>query len=155
MTKVFNRPVHINVSQDSALKVNGTEIIDKDGKLVADIKAPNGSIGTDELAADAVTGAKIADDAVSLEHLDAGIVPSHIVVLAGKLTMGGGNASEAETVTGLLATDIVVATITDNSANDDVSLLEAKPSTDTLTLLFNEDPGAGVVVDYVALRAAA
>ena len=72
---------------------------------------------------------------------------------AGKLTMGGGNAAEAETVTGLAATDVVIATITDNSTNDNVILLEAKPSTNTLTLLFNEDPGAGVVVDYVAYRA--
>lgn len=74
-------------------------------------------------------------------------------VLAGKLTMGGGAASEAETVTGLLATDYVFATITDNASNDNVILIEAKPSTNTLTLLFNEDPGAAVVVDYIAFRA--
>ena len=64
-----------------------------------------------------------------------------------------GDFQEAETVTGLAATDVVIATITDNSTNDNVILLEAKPSTNTLTLLFNEDPGAGVVVDYVAYRA--
>ena len=74
------------------------------------------------------------------------------VVLGGKLTMGGGNATEAETVTGLLATDTVVASISDNSTNNDVSLLEAKPTEDTLTLLFSEDPGANVVVSYIVYR---
>jgi hypothetical protein len=73
-------------------------------------------------------------------------------VLAGRLTMGGGAASEAETVTGIAATDIVIATIVDNSTNDNVILLEAKPSTNTLTFLFNEDPGANVVVSYAVFR---
>lgn len=74
------------------------------------------------------------------------------IVLAGKLTMGGGGASEAETVTGLLASDVVIASISDNSTNNNVELIEAKPTADTLTLLFTEDPGAGVVVDYIAYR---
>lgn len=119
------------------VRVDGTQVIDDDGTLSADI----------------VTGADIADDAISLEHLDSGITPSHIVAFAGRLTMGGGNASEAETVTGVAATDIVVATIVDNSTNDDLVLLEAKPTTNTLTFLFNEDPGASVVVSYAVYRA--
>lgn len=121
------------------VKVDGTTVINDDATLGTDV----------------VTGANIADDAVSLEHLDAGITPSHIVAFAGILTMGGGNASEAETVTGVAATDIVVATIVDNSTNDDCSLLEAKPTTNTLTFLFNEDPGANVKVSYAVYRAVA
>ena len=97
--KVFNRGVDINVSNEDALKVNGTQIIDKDGKIYGDIHAAAGSIGTAELANDAVNtdkiaagavtvtglgaGAveteKIADLNVTLDKLAAGIKPSHIV----------------------------------------------------------------------------
>ena len=62
--KVFNRGVDINVSNEDALKVNGTQIIDKDGKIYGDIHAAAGSIGTTELANDAVTADKLADNAV-------------------------------------------------------------------------------------------
>lgn len=97
--KVFNRGVDINVSNEDALKVNGTKIIDKDGKIYGDIHAAAGSIGTTELADDAVTAdkiaagavtvtelganavetAKIKDANVTLGKLAAGITPSHIV----------------------------------------------------------------------------
>ena len=97
--KVFNRGVDINVSNEDALKVNGTQIIDKDGKIYGDIHAAAGSIGTAELADDAVTADKIAAGAVTvtglgagavetakikngnvtLEKLEAVITPSHIV----------------------------------------------------------------------------
>jgi hypothetical protein len=40
------------------------------GRATATNKPGAGSVGTTELAADAVTGAKIADDAISDEHLD-------------------------------------------------------------------------------------
>ena len=46
--KVFNRGVDINVSNEDALKVNGTQIIDKDGKIYGDIHAAAGAIGTTE-----------------------------------------------------------------------------------------------------------
>jgi hypothetical protein len=67
-------------------------------------------------------------------------------------TMAGGAASEAVTITGVAATDKVVATITDNVTNDNVILLEAKPTTNTVTLLFNEDPTVGVKVTILVLR---
>ncbi len=89
MAKVFNRGVDINVSNEDALKVNGTKIIDKDGKIYGDIHAAAGSIGTAELADGAVTTDKIAAGAVetakiknanvTLGKLAAGITPSHIV----------------------------------------------------------------------------
>ena len=72
--KVFNRGVDINVSNEDALKVNGTKIIDKDGKIYGDIHAAAGSIGTTELADDAVTTDKIAAGAVTVTELGAGAV---------------------------------------------------------------------------------
>ena len=72
--KVFNRGVDINVSNEDALKVNGTQIIDKDGKIYGDIHAAAGSIGTTELANDAVTTDKIAAGAVTVTELGANAV---------------------------------------------------------------------------------
>lgn len=87
--KVFNRGVDINVSNEDALKVNGTQIIDKDGKIYGDIHAAAGSIGTTELADDAVTADKLADNAVvtakildanvTLEKLAVALQPSHVI----------------------------------------------------------------------------
>ena len=56
----------------SAALVNGTDEMYCVflGRAVATNKPGAGSVGTTELASDAVTGAKIADDAISDEHLD-------------------------------------------------------------------------------------
>ena len=121
--KVFNRGVDINVSNEDALKVNGTKIIDKDGKIYGDIHAAAGSIGTTELADDAVTADKLATGAVTatelgasavettkiknanvtLEKLAAGITPSHIV----KFFVPGSTAAGTALV-GLEEDDLIV-----------------------------------------------
>jgi hypothetical protein len=67
-------------------------------------------------------------------------------------TLAGGAASEAVALPGVADGDLVQAAIVDNLANDNVYLLEAKPSADTVTLLFNEDPTAGVKVAIVVYR---
>ncbi len=126
--KVFNRGVDINVSNEDALKVNGTQIIDKDGKIYGDIHAAAGSIGTTELADDGVTTDKIAAGAVTatelgasavetakiknanvtLDKLAAGITPSHIVkffVLGSTIT--------GTTLEGLAVDDLVLTVLTD------------------------------------------
>jgi len=121
--KVFNRGVDINVSNEDALKVNGTQIIDKDGKIYGDIHAAAGSIGTTELADDGVTTDKIAASAVTvtelgasavettkiknanvtLDKLAAGITPSHIV----KFFVDGSTITDT-TLEGLALGDLIV-----------------------------------------------
>ncbi len=71
--------------------------------------------------------------------------------LAGNLTSVGGAASEAFTVTGLLSTDVVVLTLKTNAS--DHSILAYIPATDSLTIRFDSDPGAGTIVSYVVFRA--
>lgn len=71
------------------------------------------------------------------------------VVLAGALT-GQTTATRAYTVTGLLATDIVTANIF--ASTNAVTIQKVTPSTDTLTVLFSGDPGAGTTVNYIAVR---
>lgn len=67
-------------------------------------------------------------------------------------TTVGGAASEAVTITGLLTTDKVQATVVDNNTNEDVVLLESKVTANTVTLLFNENPTAGVKVNIEVTR---
>jgi hypothetical protein len=183
MTKVLNRPLHIHTNETAALKVNDTTVINSSGQVVADITAPAGSIGTAELAslavtaakiaadavetakikdgnvttaklaADAVDGTKLADDAVSLEHLDPAITPSHLIKFAGTHSYGGGGTSDAATVTGVAATDIVFATI--KASTNAASIVKAVPTTNTVTFHFSTDPGASTEVFYQVINAAA
>lgn len=113
---------------------------------------PN-SVGTAQLQDDAVTNAKLADDAVSLENLDDGIAPAYITVFAGQHTTGGGSASEAITVTGALATDYAFTQVVNDGTNDRV-VWQAVVTTDTLTITFDGDPGAGTLLNYHLIRAA-
>jgi hypothetical protein len=110
-------------------------------------------IGNADIGADAVDGTKIADDAVSLEHLDSGITPSHIVVFAGEFTTSGGDATETETVMGALDTDIAIATL-QTAGNTPRTITTTAVTEDTLTVVFDDDPSTDHVVSYMILRAA-
>ena len=114
-----------------------------------------GSVDTTELAADAVTGAKIEDDAVSLEHLDDAILPSHIVKYAGEVTWSGSGATLASTVTGVAATDIVIASI--HTLGTEGTILQgAVASLNTITFTLDAaNTTNDTVVSYVVYRAAA
>lgn len=114
--------------------------------------ASAGTIDTANLAGDAVTNAKIADDAVSLEQLDDGISPSHVVKYAGKESDGGGSATVAITVTGVLSTDVVFAQV--EASTNAVEVQKVTPTADTITVLLSGDPGASTEIAYQALRAA-
>lgn len=79
--------------------------------------------------------------------------PSHSVKFAGTLTTVGGAADEAWTVTGVAATDLVLVTFKVNGATEKV-IHKAVPTTNTITITFDADPGAGRQVTYAVLRAA-
>lgn len=111
-----------------------------------------GTVDTAQIAADAVTNAKIADDAVSLENLDSGIAPSHIVAFAGKESDGGGSATIAITQAGVLATDIVFAQV--EASTNAVEVQKVTPTSDTVTVLLSGDPGASTEIAWQVLRAA-
>lgn len=95
----------------------------------------------------------IAANAVELGMLASGIAPSHVVKYAGTHSYGGGGTSDAVTVSGVLATDIVMAVI--KASTNSVSVNKATPTTDTVTFTFSGDPGASTEVFYTVLRAAA
>lgn len=105
------------------------------------------------LAADSVVTANITDANVTLAKLAAGITPSHVIKFAGKEADGGGSATIAITVAGVLATDVVFAQV--EASTNAVQVQKVTPSTDTITVLLSADPGAATVISYQALRAAA
>lgn len=118
-----------------------------EGKIAA-LAVTNGKLG-----ADCVTNAKIADGAVSVEHLDSGIAPSHIVKFAGKHTTVGGAAAEVIAVAGVAATDIVLVTLQTEGAGTK-SIVKAIPGTNEITVTFSADPSNDHIVSYLVLRAA-
>lgn len=61
----------------------------------------------------------------------------------------GGGTSNAYVATGLVSTDIVVATIL--ASTNAVSICKAVPSADTLTITFSADPGAATTVQWHAI----
>lgn len=142
------------VNFSSPLRVDGVTVVDESGKLVGDITATAGSIGTAEIADDAVTAAKIEDGSVTLALLDESIAPAFVVKFAGQHTTAGGDANETATVTGVLATDIVIATIEDNGTNN-VTLLQAAAAANAVNFTLSADPGTDCIINYIVLRAVA
>lgn len=113
----------------------------------------NGAVTSDKLASNAVTTVKITDANVTLAKLAAGITPSHVIKFAGTGSYAGGGTQVALTVTGAAATDIASAVI--RASTNAVSIVKAVVSTNTLTVDFSADPGAGTTIDYHLARAAA
>ena len=111
--------------------------------------------GVMTIANNAITTAKILAANVTLAKLAAGITPSHIIKFAGKPTTVGGAAAEAFTVTGAVgATDEAFVQMVDNGTNN-VTVLQAVVTNNTLTVTFSGDPGADTVFNYQIIRAAA
>lgn len=106
------------------------------------------------IANNAITTAKILNANVTLAKLAAGIAPAGVVKFMGQVTSVGGSASEAFTVTGAVAaTDRAFVQVVDNGTNN-VTVLQAVVTTNTLTVTFSGDPGADTIINYQLLRAA-
>jgi hypothetical protein len=118
-------------------------------------RAPAASIANGDLEADCVDGTKIADDAISVEHIDDGILPSHVVKYAGEVTWSGGGATLAATVMGVAATDIVVASFL-TLGTEGTILQGAIASLNTITFTLDAaNTSNDAVISYAVFRAAA
>jgi hypothetical protein len=137
------------------LYVGGVQVVDTNGKVVGDITAPAGSIGTTELADGAVTTVKLAAGNVTLAKLAAGITPVSVPKYVGTVTWSGSGTSKAQTVTGVLATDIVMATIL-VAPTQAATLSKTVPTTDTITFTLSAaNTSNDAQISYVVYRAAA
>lgn len=108
--------------------------------LSGDVTISNAGVST--------IGASTIDKAM----LSTGISASHIVKFAGQHTTVGGAASEAITVTGALVTDLAFVQLVNDGTNN-VSVLSAVVTADTLTVTFSADPGNDAVINYQLIRA--
>jgi hypothetical protein len=124
------------------------------GSVLTSILGAN-VVDANRIDANAVTTVKIQDAAVTLAKLASGITPSHVVKFAGKHTTTGGSATEAFTVTGVVAaTDIVIASMT-TATGTPRTLLTTALTDNTITCVFSGDPSTTHVVSYQVLRAVA
>lgn len=89
-------------------------------------------------------GGTLVDDATKLLALDTLGVKRGTTA-----SYGGGGTSNAFVATGIVATDIVVASLL--SAANNVSLTKVVPTANTLTVDFSADPGAGTTVSWHAI----
>lgn len=96
----------------------------------------------------------IGAGAVTLSKLASGVAPAGVVKYMGQPTTVGGNATEAFSVSGALAaSDRAFVQIVDNGTNN-VTVLQAVVTNNTLTITFSGDPGNDAVFNYQLLRAA-
>lgn len=110
--------------------------------------------GVTAIAANAITTAKILNANVTLAKLAAGITPSAVIKFNSQVTTVGGAAAEAFTVTGAAAaTDRAFVQVVDNGTNN-VTVLQAVVTNNTLTVTFSADPGNDCVINYQLIRAA-
>jgi hypothetical protein len=91
---------------------------------------------------------------IGLAELEDGIKPSHVVKFSGEFTTVGGDANETITVTGALATDIVLVNLHTVGATPR-TILTASASADQIDVVMSGDPSTDHVLSYVVLRAAA
>lgn len=83
----------------------------------------------------------------------ASVLPSHIVKYAGKHTTIGGSAAETFTVSGVLATDLVMCQTSTFGASP-VPVIGASTGTNSITVTFLADPSNDHVISYLVYRAA-
>ncbi len=62
-------------------------------------------------------------------------------------TYGGGGTSNAFTIAGITA--LFHGTVVIRTSTNAVAIAKAVPTTNTLTVTFTADPGAGTTLDYV------
>jgi len=73
---------------------------------------------------------------------------SSLLLTAGQYTTVGGAAI---TIPGLAATDLAFVQMVDNGSNN-VTIINAVATTDTLTITFSGDPAGNTIVNYQILR---
>lgn len=111
------------------------------------------SVDTAQLVADAVTGAKIEDDAVSKEHLDSGISPNYITLYAGELAWTSSGATMSGTVSGIASGDIITGSIA-TAPTQAATLTSLTLTADTVIgVLSAANTSNDCVVNYNVVRA--
>jgi len=151
LTLILSGPLSATLPSGDILVGNGSNIataraLSGDGTL--------SNTGVLTIANNAITTAKINNAAVTLAKLAAGITPSHITVYSGRITWSGSGASLTTTVTGVLPTDQVVATIR-SAPTQAAYIASAITNTNQIILTLSAaNTSNDAVITYDVLRAA-
>jgi hypothetical protein len=78
--------------------------------------------------------------------------PEYAVWAAGEATTVGGDATETITVTGALATDILLIQVGTSPATNNRQIVEAIVSANTITVVLSDDPSTTHTIQYALLR---
>jgi len=90
---------------------------------------------------------------IGYDQLDPEVKPSHQIKYAGKITWSSGTATNTVTVTGVLSTDIVMATI-QSAPTESAYLVSARPSTNIITFkLSASNTSNDAIISYQVIRA--
>lgn len=151
LTPIVNADVDAAAAIDFsklAVLTSGNILVGSAGNVATSV-AMSGDVTIDN------TGATtIGAGAIDLAMLSSGITPSHVIKFAGQPTTVGGGAAEAITVTGALNTDLAFVQMVDDGTNN-VTIVNAVVTANTLTVTFSADPGNDCVINYQIIRAAA
>lgn len=110
-------------------------------------------VTTTTINADAVTNAKIADDAVSIENIDSGAKPIYLTVGAGIFSTLGGDANESITVTGCVGTDTAVVWV-QKAGGTPRTVDTITPGTGSVAVVMSGDPSTDHKLGWLVIRAA-
>jgi hypothetical protein len=91
---------------------------------------------------------------ITLSELSSGIAPSHVIKYAGSITAAGASATQTLTVTGVAATDIVMATVRSRAGAGVAYILRATPTLNTVTVVGSAAFDNGDLISYQVIRAA-
>jgi len=118
-------------------------------------KANAYNVASAAIGADSITSAKIADDAVSLEHLDSGIAPVEFIKYTGTYDMSSAaTTAQAITVTGAsTSTDHAWAVLEGSTNLSAVSRCNVSDANE-VTVQLTADPGSSSTLRYWVGRTA-
>ncbi len=125
------------------------KILVGNGSGVAAAVTPSGDVTIDNTGTTAIGAGKVL-----LAMLGTGIAPSHVCIAAGVFTTVGGSANQTITIAGLLATDIVVASLAQKGAVP-VTILTAIAAAGQINVVMSGDPSTDHKIAYHVMRAAA
>lgn len=113
------------------------------------------TLEANDIADDSVTTDKILDSNVTLAKLDSGITPSHIVSAATRHTFDASATTDAATLTGVSATDVIVATVNVQGGYGE-QIISAEYSTTNTVLITLDTAGESgtTIVSVTAFKAA-
>jgi hypothetical protein len=151
-------PAMAAITEGNVLVGNGSNVgVLLDASTTTQIMVGNGTTITsvamsNDVAMDNAGAVTIQASAVEKSMLAATVRPSHMIVYAAEQTTAGSSATEAFTISGVLATDLAFVTLVDDGTGN-VSILSVATTTDTLTVIFSADPQNDTIFTYQIVRA--